>query len=127
MSPQEYGALTGQHQQARQQAELCVCGCKYPDHWKEVQHFGLYCDCDVCEAGGPDALKTGPTRIDARLGCDHPPCEDWLRDVVEMAFVHADRIEIETWSFPEEEAPLMYDATYYREMAADAASDADRD
>lgn len=44
-----------------------------------------------------------PTRIDAYLGCVHPEDEDWLRDTIEATFAHADRVEIETWSFPVEE------------------------
>lgn len=68
-----------------------------------------------------------PTRIDAFLGCTHPPEEDWLRDTIEATFAHVDRIEIEQWSFPTEEPELKYDAEYYRDAAGDAASDADRD
>jgi hypothetical protein len=50
--------------------------------------------------------ESRPTRIDISAGCKHPgrPGSDWLRDLVSGVFQHADRIEIETWSFPEEDA-----------------------
>jgi hypothetical protein len=47
-----------------------------------------------------------PTRLDIYIGCTHPgrPGSDWLRDLIDGVFQHAGRIEIETWSFPEEDA-----------------------
>jgi hypothetical protein len=50
--------------------------------------------------------ESGPTRIDISAGAPHPgqPDSDWLRDLIEGTFEHADRIEIETWSFTAEDA-----------------------
>jgi hypothetical protein len=47
-----------------------------------------------------------PTRIDISAGCVHPgrPGSDWLRDLIDGVFEHANRIEIEAWSFSEEDA-----------------------
>jgi hypothetical protein len=47
-----------------------------------------------------------PTRIDISAGCAHPgrPGSDWLRDLIQGVFEYADRVEIETWNFPEEGA-----------------------
>jgi hypothetical protein len=50
--------------------------------------------------------ESHPTRIDIAAGCKHPgrPDSDWLRDLIDGVFEHSDRIEIESWSFPEETA-----------------------
>jgi hypothetical protein len=47
-----------------------------------------------------------PTRIDISAGCAHPgrPGSDWLRDLIDGVFEHSDRIQIDSWSFPEETA-----------------------
>jgi hypothetical protein len=47
-----------------------------------------------------------PTRLDVYAGCRHPggPGSDWLRDLIDGVFEHADRIDIESWTFPEETA-----------------------
>ncbi len=75
-----------QHEQPRQQAEL-------------------YDDC----TRATEALRPYPTRVDAYLGCVHPPGEDWLRDTIDLAFVHAYRIEIENWDFPDEVEDIDWD------------------
>jgi hypothetical protein len=77
MSPQEYARTSGQHDGARQQAALFI------------------------------VRPPTPTRVDAFLGCKHPAGEDWLRDTIDATFAHADRVEIETWSFPAEQ-PRTY-------------------
>jgi hypothetical protein len=50
--------------------------------------------------------EPAPTRLDVHAGCPHPgrPGSDWLRDLIDGVFAHADRIQIETWTFPEEDA-----------------------
>lgn len=61
-----------------------------------------------------------PTRIDAHVGCMHPPCDDWLRETIEMAFVHHERIEIDSWSCAEETEPELSaaDRAFEYQMAA---------
>ncbi len=96
MSPLEYAALTGQHDQVTQQARMFI------------------------------VTPPQPTRVEAFYGCKHAPSEDWLRDAIEAWFRYPERIDIEQWTFPAEEAAPVYDAEYYREMAGDTASDEDR-
>jgi hypothetical protein len=50
--------------------------------------------------------EPAPTRLDVYAGCPHPgrPGSDWLRDLIDGVFEHADRIDIESWTFPEETA-----------------------
>lgn len=54
----------------------------------------------------PEWRDGGPTRIDVGIGSPHPgrPGSDWLRDLIDGVFEHADRIEIDTWSFEENAA-----------------------
>jgi hypothetical protein len=73
-------------------------------------------------------MPTPPTRIEAFFGCAHPAGEDWLRDTIDATFRHADRIEIESWTFPTETLePTAEDrAEYYRELAGDQSYEENR-
>jgi len=147
MTPQEYGAKTHQHTQSTQQSALfysaetgwslaeqtrraALCNCGEPSEGWPGNDGGELCQMcweKECSDSWWDAMEPlSPTAIDVHFGCVHPATEDWLREVIEATFAHADRIDIETWSFPAEDAPLCRDEDYWREIAADTASDEDR-
>lgn len=114
MSPQEYGRTTGQHEGARQQADM----------WTRADEDACLAIADYYEQCAIDSVEiqsTKPARIEAFFGCQHSADEDWLRDWIEATFAHAERIQIETWSFPTEEPALTAEeqAEYWQDRAAD--------
>jgi hypothetical protein len=48
--------------------------------------------------------ESRPTRVDITYDSWHPPGADWLPVLIAGVFEHADRIDIESWTFPEETA-----------------------